>query len=251
MDLTLETVRNGLAQTDRCRPRAEPIDGATPGVSQPGTTEPGIAESGIGEVARDQPERELQAEPSGKVLEAAVAMVFRQREHLEVLLIERAVREGDRWSGQVAMPGGRRDLGDPDLLETAIRETDEEVGLRLSRKRWIGRLGQHVGQRLSSHSATMIVSGHAFAVERTAEVGQVQVAEVAGAFWVPLACLLDPSAAVHYRFQGLEAAFPGILLPDGRNVLWGLTYRFVNRVLEACNTVLPLPDDGSLMHRSN
>ncbi|KAJ8907510.1 hypothetical protein NDN08_007621 [Rhodosorus marinus] len=51
-------------------------------------------------------------------------------EGLELLLIRRALREGDPWSGHVAFPGGRADPGETDQ-ETAVRETREEIGLDL------------------------------------------------------------------------------------------------------------------------
>lgn len=52
----------------------------------------------------------------------------------EVLFIKRAGRAGDRWSGHVALPGGKRDPQDADDLAAAIRETKEEVGLDLTAK---------------------------------------------------------------------------------------------------------------------
>jgi 8-oxo-dGTP pyrophosphatase MutT (NUDIX family) len=51
----------------------------------------------------------------------------------EILFIKRAGRAGDRWSGHVALPGGRRDPPDLDDRAAAIRETREEVGLDLTR----------------------------------------------------------------------------------------------------------------------
>src|SRR2546429_7280101 len=51
---------------------------------------------------------------------------------LEVLLGERRKREGDPWSGQVGLPGGRHHVEDGTLLSTAIRETREEVGIDLN-----------------------------------------------------------------------------------------------------------------------
>ncbi len=52
----------------------------------------------------------------------------------EVLFIRRAGRAGDRWSGHVALPGGKRDPEDADDLAAAIRETMEEVGLDVTTK---------------------------------------------------------------------------------------------------------------------
>lgn len=50
----------------------------------------------------------------------------------EVLFIKRASRVGDRWTGHVALPGGKRDPEDVDDKAAAIRETSEEVGLSLT-----------------------------------------------------------------------------------------------------------------------
>src|SRR6267143_1965576 len=50
----------------------------------------------------------------------------------EVLLGERRKREGDPWSGQVGLPGGRHHTEDGTLLTTALRETREEVGIDLN-----------------------------------------------------------------------------------------------------------------------
>src|SRR5436190_20285034 len=49
----------------------------------------------------------------------------------EILLIKRAERAGDPWSGQIAFPGGRQDPEDRDLLETAVSETRAETGVEL------------------------------------------------------------------------------------------------------------------------
>ena len=67
---------------------------------------------------------------------AAVAMVLRPAAGgaSEVLLIERAEKPGDPWSGHMAFPGGRLDPSDPDPRFTAERETFEEVGPRSARR---------------------------------------------------------------------------------------------------------------------
>jgi len=91
---------------------------------------------------------------------AAVAAVLRAvGGDTEVLLIRRAERPGDPWSGHMALPGGHHDPGDANLRETAIRETLEEVGLDLRGHDYLGQLdelaatarGKLVGMTITPH----------------------------------------------------------------------------------------------------
>ena len=50
----------------------------------------------------------------------------------EVLLIRRAARRGDPWTGHIALPGGHREVTDADDCAAAAREAQEEVGFDLS-----------------------------------------------------------------------------------------------------------------------
>lgn len=49
----------------------------------------------------------------------------------EILFIKRSTRIGDRWTGHIALPGGKRELGDLSDLETSMREAREETGIEL------------------------------------------------------------------------------------------------------------------------
>lgn len=69
-----------------------------------------------------------------------------QRGDPEVLFIKRASRVGDRWTGHVALPGGKRDPEDVEDKATAIRETREEIGLDLDKEEaiYVGNLPERV-----------------------------------------------------------------------------------------------------------
>lgn len=69
---------------------------------------------------------------SGGVNKAAVVVLFTAvQEAPEILFVVRKISESDRWSGQVAFPGGKWELIDKDLIDTARRELLEETGIDL------------------------------------------------------------------------------------------------------------------------
>jgi 8-oxo-dGTP pyrophosphatase MutT (NUDIX family) len=65
-------------------------------------------------------------------LESFFSQSWVQQGDPEVLLIKRAARPGDRWTGHIALPGGKREPRDPDDRATSERETREETGLELN-----------------------------------------------------------------------------------------------------------------------
>jgi 8-oxo-dGTP pyrophosphatase MutT (NUDIX family) len=66
---------------------------------------------------------------------AAVALVLKPgKSDLNVLLVKRVESLADPWSGQMAFPGGKRDVKDANLVETVVRETLEETGINLLRR---------------------------------------------------------------------------------------------------------------------
>lgn len=66
-------------------------------------------------------------------MEAAVAVLLAKHPVESILLIRRATNPADPWSGHWSFPGGRRDVSDPDLVTTALRELNEECGILLDR----------------------------------------------------------------------------------------------------------------------
>src|SRR5690606_242651 len=167
---------------------------------------------------------------------AAVALVLRPRESLELLLIKRAEHESDPWSGHIALPGGRRHPEDEDLLATAMRETAEETAVPLARiGRLLGALDEvePTNPRLPPIIIAPFVLGVA---PDTTAVPDPR--EVEAALWVPLDALRDPGAVSEILIElesGERRAFPS--LRYGEHVIWGLTHRILThfmRIAEEC-----------------
>jgi 8-oxo-dGTP pyrophosphatase MutT (NUDIX family) len=157
---------------------------------------------------------------------AAVAMLLRQREDVEALLIQRAVCDGDPWSGQMAFPGGMQEPTDADSRVAAEREALEEIAVDLREHVYVGQLDDLQG-RHAGHPLGLIVSGHVYQLEDNTELRPND--EVADVVWVPLQALLDPARVTRVRHpRAPEQVFLGIVIDAGKGqVLWGLTRRFI------------------------
>ncbi len=144
-----------------------------------------------------------------------------------LLLIRRAERVGDPWSGHMALPGGRQDPTEPDLFGTAVRETAEEVGLTLGRQDLIGTLDDVVPR--TPVLPPIAVRPHVFALSHRPSL--TLNPEVAAARWVPLDLLLDPETynSIRLDIRGETREFPAYQLDD--SVVWGMTERIVSSLL--------------------
>src|SRR5689334_15479301 len=79
--------------------------------------------------------------------EAAVAIVHAREPEESVLLMRRTERPEDSWSGHWSLPGGRRHAEDADLVQTALRELEEECGIRMAREQLAAGLPAVVARR--------------------------------------------------------------------------------------------------------
>ena len=165
----------------------------------------------------------------GGYRQAAVAMILRTgTTGLEMFFIERARHENDPWSGQIAFPGGGYEPEDNIVLHTALRETREEVGLALSPAMLIGRLDDQITSNHRERGEhALVISCFVFHLSEDQPVSQNY--EVSANFWVPIAHLFDPRHVFTYYPRNPNRPFPGIRF-EGGQVLWGLTYRFVEQL---------------------
>jgi len=173
----------------------------------------------------------LRAPPLPGEARAAVALLLRVREgRVELLLIRRAERAGDPWSGHMALPGGRAQEGDAGLAATAARETREEVAIDVDRGgRLLGQLDDLAPR--SVRVPGIVVSPFVYHVPEDAEPRPNH--EVQLALWIPVDHLLRPDAVTEYLHdlaEGETLRFPAF---DARGyVVWGMTHRIVTGFLE-------------------
>jgi len=168
-------------------------------------------------------------------------MIFCQHaSELKLLFIERASSPQDPWSGHMAFPGGRRDVGDGSLQDAAEREVLEEIGIQLQNQDFLGRFddmhGRHAGKRIG-----LVISSFVYFLEYLPEtVANHEVEEV---LWVPVANLLDQNRRVAYKHPlDDNLSYPGIKVGWRKShVVWGLTYRFLYAFFNAAQIPLPEP----------
>jgi 8-oxo-dGTP pyrophosphatase MutT (NUDIX family) len=170
---------------------------------------------------------------------ASVAVVLRSSAGgPEILLLKRAENPADPWSGNVALPGGRRDPEDTDSLATARRETLEESGLDLDQH------GRHLGPLDDLPAVArglrinLNISPHVFELHTDAEL-RLQASEIAAYRWAPLAPLLNGERRTShpYRHEGQLLHLPAYDV-DGW-VVWGLTFQMLQMLFEEIRALTP------------
>ena len=171
------------------------------------------------------------AERDGKFFEAAVALILRETaaDGLELLFIKRAARDDDPWSGQIALPGGRRDATDESLEDTAVRETHEEVGLDLRKDGTIVGALDELRPRIVVLPSVIV---RPFVATISADALIESSDEVAGVFWAPLDAILDPAASrpTEIHIRDTRTMRPAIHFEG--YVIWGMTEHILRRFEE-------------------
>jgi len=155
---------------------------------------------------------------------ASVAVIINAEDRGgSVLLIKRTERGGDPWSGQIGFPGGHRSLADSSFLHTALRESDEEVGIELSERELLGSL-----PFVTTRSRRVQVAPFIFQLNSSVPVRMNR--EVAESFWVPLNELAR--LEIERREVAVEEGKLEVDCYDyGGRVIWGLTFRILNILL--------------------
>jgi len=139
-----------------------------------------------------------------------------------------------RHAGEISFPGGRRDPEDVDLTDTALRETEEEIGLPRAQVRLLGELPS-----VSTFATNYVI--HPFVGEIPAGLAwQASPTEVDAVFELPLDALRAGKTRTRMERRGISFETNVYVVDD--HLIWGATARIVEHLLErAQELLLPRP----------
>jgi 8-oxo-dGTP pyrophosphatase MutT (NUDIX family) len=172
--------------------------------------------------------------PGGDARRGAVLMLFGEGPlGGELLLTERA-HDMRSHPGQVSFPGGSLDPGE-DVVQAALREAEEEVGVEPSSVAVFGRLPE-----LWLPPSNFVVTPVLGWWSEPTEVSVMSRAEVHAIHHVPLAELVDPAHRVTVQMPMGDYRSPGFLIgPDHDVILWGFTGGIIARLLDFLGWSVP------------
>jgi len=159
--------------------------------------------------------------------QAAVLMAITEIEERAHFLLTRRTETVATHKGQISFPGGVREAHDPDLITTALRETEEEIGLG---REQVGVLGEfHDYWAITDHVVRTVVG----LVPRNVEY-RIHEGEVAYLLEVPLEFFVETQPRVEKRFH--RGAWHKVYYFDfnGENI-WGLTARMIKEFTDFLN----------------
>jgi 8-oxo-dGTP pyrophosphatase MutT (NUDIX family) len=140
------------------------------------------------------------------------------------LVLTRRRADLRRHAGEISFPGGRRDAGDVDLSDTALREAEEEIGLERSQVRMLAELPP------TSTFATNYVI-HPFVGTIPAGIAwRPSAREVDAVLELPLSAIRSGRRRTQMERRGISFETDAFVV--GEHLIWGATARIVENLLE-------------------
>ena len=161
--------------------------------------------------------RVLKPVSEGQDGNAAVALLLKPADKdLQILFVKRAENLADPWSGQMALPGGKRDATDQSLKQTVVRETLEETNINLlDRCRFLGVMETQTSTPRPEMKILpfVVLLEHEPSIKLNGELERF--------VWISPEELVRHRGTVKFSF----GEFPAYVVGD--IIIWGLTYRIL------------------------
>lgn len=185
-------------------------------------------------------------DPPAALVPAAVLIPIVAHADCGAVLLTHRTEHLRKHSGQIAFPGGRMEPHDADAVATALRETEEEIGLAARAIDVIGRLPEYrtgTGFRVTPVVA-LVEPPYALVPDAN---------EVASVFEVPLRFLMDPRNHQRRRLIEGDAARSFFAMPyhdpSGReHFIWGATAAMLRNLYRFLGAVSAHPTDAPARH---
>ena len=157
---------------------------------------------------------------------AAVLVPLYEREGEYWVLFTKRTQKVEHHKGQISFPGGARDEGDRELVDTALRETFEEIGVRPEDVEILGELDR-MGTFTSNFLITPFVGIIPYPYEFT--IARDEIEELVE---VPMSALLDEKnyREEHQVYEG--RTYVASFFEYKGKVIWGATARILKQFLD-------------------
>jgi 8-oxo-dGTP pyrophosphatase MutT (NUDIX family) len=165
-------------------------------------------------------------------IRSSVAIVLadgNSSKEINMLMIKRAKRKGDPWSGDMGFPGGRFSLEeDKKIRDTAIRELFEETGLKNDGLEYVGRLSELLTK---THEKIFPMVITPFVYKMKGEVEWKKSSEVEELVWIPLSYFFNNENRVSKKIRRSKVtlSYPCYIF-NGRCV-WGLSLFMIDELI--------------------
>lgn len=153
---------------------------------------------------------------------AAVALLLKPRRgDVDLLLVKRVENPLDTWSGQMALPGGKREPKDLSLKDTVLRETLEETGVAIDPCQFLGVLDAVRSEPKPDFKILPFVA----LLEGEPQL-KLNKAELESFIWVPYEEVVQSRGVAKFSFGKV----PAYIFADA--IVWGVTYKILSELVK-------------------
>ena len=157
---------------------------------------------------------------------SAVAILLNQEVTPSILMVKRAHRAGDPWSGDMAFPGGRMESRDQSYEATAIRELHEEVGVHIQKPP----LASLSTLWTKSHNNFRPMAIHPYLFSIQSKLSFKLSHEVDEVVWIPLSAF-DGSLRKHFHWKLRFTTYKMPCFYYQKYRIWGLSLKMIEELL--------------------